>query len=64
MIYSMASLALIHGGDLYGYVGPGPALSMTWALLGLMATLGAALFALMAWPVRRLLRRRRQNRAS
>ncbi len=39
------------------YVGPGPGLSMMWALLGLLVTVLAAFSAIAVWPVRVLMRR-------
>jgi hypothetical protein len=45
----------------FAYVGPGPGLSMTWALVGLLATILAAVSAIALWPVRALFRRLRQK---
>lgn len=44
------------------YVGPGAGLSVLSALFGVLAAIGAALLFIVAWPVRRLMRKRRQNR--
>jgi hypothetical protein len=63
MISMTQSLAFINTFNLLAYVGPGPGLSMTWALFGLIATMGIALSGLVAWPIRRLLRRLRRQRA-
>ncbi|MCA9265047.1 MAG: hypothetical protein KDA60_14405 [Planctomycetales bacterium] len=46
------------------YVGPGPGLSMTWALLGLLATLFTAFAAVLFWPVRVALRKLRGSNQS
>jgi hypothetical protein len=43
------------------YVGPGPGLSMMWALLGLLVTILAAFSAIAVWPVRLLMRRWRRR---
>ena len=59
----MSLLDLTMHSELLAYVGPGPALSMTWALLGLFATLATAVFALFAWPIRRMVRRFRKPSA-
>ena len=48
--------------SLIGYVGPGPGLSMIGVLIGLLATLLAAFWAVAQWPLRVLLRRMKQNR--
>lgn len=41
------------------YIGPGAGLSLVGALWAVIAAVGAALFFVVAWPLRRLLRRRR-----
>ncbi len=41
------------------YIGPGPGLSMTWALIGLVGTVLSAVVALLFWPVKIMLRRLR-----
>lgn len=51
----MTSIAV--GTALLAYVGPGPGLSMTAALLGLLATVFLALLAFFSWPLRVLLRK-------
>ena len=47
---------------LLGYIGPGPGLSMIGALLGLAVTLGFALWAILLWPYRVLMRKLRERR--
>lgn len=54
---------LLTGGECLGYVGPGPGLSMIGVLIGLVATLLAAFWAVAMWPLRAFLRRRREERA-
>lgn len=49
---------------LFAYVGPGPGLSMAWALVGLFATLFVAAGAVAFWPIRVLLRRWREKRGA
>lgn len=46
-------------GDLLAYVGPGPGLTMLWALIALLGTIGLAVLYLLAWPLRMLIRRKR-----
>lgn len=53
---------LLTGGECLAYVGPGPGLSMIGVLIGLVATLLAAFWAVAMWPVRAILRRRREGR--
>ena len=53
---------LLTGGECLAYIGPGPGLSMIGVLIGLVATLLAAFWAVALWPLRALLRRRREGR--
>ncbi|MCT7373691.1 hypothetical protein [Chelativorans salis] len=43
----------------FAYVGPGAGLSLLGALWALIAAVGTVLIFIVAWPVRRMLRRRR-----
>lgn len=43
----------------HAYVGPGAGLSLLGALWGLLAGVGAALAFIVAWPIRRMLKKRR-----
>lgn len=45
------------------YIGPGAGLSLLGALWALVVALGAALVFVCAWPIRRLLRRLRADKA-
>ena len=45
------------------YIGPGPGLTMIWALIGLLATILTALSAIALWPLRLLFKRLRENRS-
>ncbi|MFA5938523.1 MAG: hypothetical protein WC809_04130 [Sinimarinibacterium sp.] len=45
------------------YVGPGAGLSLLGALWAVIATIAAALFFLLMWPLRRLIRRFAGNHA-
>jgi len=45
------------------YVGPGAGLSLLGALWALLIVLGTALLFIVAWPLRKMLRRRRAERA-
>lgn len=44
------------------YIGPGAGLSLLGALWALLVALGTALVFVIAWPVRRMLRRRQAER--
>lgn len=45
----------------FAYVGPGAGLSLLGALWALIAALGTAVLFVAAWPIRKMLRRRRQR---
>jgi hypothetical protein len=45
--------------NLLAYVGPGPGLTMFWAFVALLGTIGLAILYLLIWPVRMLIRRAR-----
>ena len=45
--------------SIIAYVGPGPGLSMGWALFALLATVFSAIFAVFLWPLRVALRKMR-----
>lgn len=47
----------------YAYVGPGAGLSLLGALWALIAAIATALIFVIAWPIRRMLRRRREAQA-
>ncbi|MEX2122634.1 MAG: hypothetical protein WD795_01995 [Woeseia sp.] len=46
----------------HAYVGPGAGLSLLGALWALIVAVGAALVFLVAWPIRRMRRRKREAR--
>lgn len=46
------------------YVGPGAGLSLLGALWALLIALGTALLFVVAWPLRKMIRRRRAERAA
>ncbi len=55
----VAALVLWPGAGM-AYFGPGAGITMLGAIWGVLLAIGFALFALLAWPVRALLRRRRR----
>lgn len=56
-------LALGLSAPALAYVGPGAGLGAIGAALGLIAAVVMALGAIIFWPIRRLMRRRRKNSA-
>lgn len=54
-------LALMVPTTAFAYVGPGAGLSLLGALWALIAAAGLALFFVVAWPLRRMLRKRRER---
>jgi hypothetical protein len=47
----------------YAYIGPGVDVTMIGAFIALLASMGAALWALLTWPIRRFFRRKKENSA-
>lgn len=52
----LLSLAI---GPLHAYVGPGAGISVLGSLLGILATILVAMAAIIFWPVRKLMKRRK-----
>jgi membrane protein implicated in regulation of membrane protease activity len=61
LIAATASLLLVLPGTAFAYVGPGAGLTMIGALWAVILALFMALFFVVAWPVRRMLRRARHK---
>ncbi|KXF78457.1 hypothetical protein ATN84_01270 [Paramesorhizobium deserti] len=45
----------------FAYVGPGAGLSLLGALWALLAAVAAAIFFIVAWPIRKMMRNRRRK---
>lgn len=60
----IAAAMLLLPGTAFAYVGPGAGLTMIGALWAVVLALFAALFFVVAWPVRRMLRQARHRRAA
>ncbi len=58
-----AAAMLLLPGTAFAYVGPGAGLTMIGALWAVILALFAALFFVVAWPVRRMLRQARHRKA-
>lgn len=50
-------------GPASAYIGPGAGISVLGSLLGIIAGVFLALFAVIAWPVRRMLKKRKARQA-
>jgi membrane protein implicated in regulation of membrane protease activity len=59
--FAVAAVALLAAGPALAYVGPGAGLSVLGALWGLLIAIAAAVAFVVAWPVRRWLKRRRER---
>jgi hypothetical protein len=53
LLFSLAA------GPLHAYVGPGAGISVLGSLLGILATILVAIGAIIFWPVRKLMKRRK-----
>ena len=53
----------IFSGTASAYIGPGAGISVLGSLLGIIAGVFIALFAVIAWPVRRMLKKRKARQA-
>lgn len=62
IIVAAAALALAFPAPAFAYIGPGAGLSLLGALWGLIAAVGVALAFVLAWPVRKMLRKRRERK--
>ena len=58
-LIAAAVAAVFWPGAGMAYFGPGAGVTMLSAISGVLLAIGFAVFALLAWPVRALLRRRR-----
>jgi hypothetical protein len=52
-------LLSLAAGPLHAYVGPGAGISVLGSLLGILATILVAMGAIIFWPVRKLMKRRK-----
>lgn len=60
----VASVCALVAWPATAYIGPGAGLSLVGALWAVIAAIGAALFFVLAWPLRRMMRRRRAEQAA
>lgn len=64
LVAAAAGVAIVMPTEAFAYFGPGAGLSLLGALWALLLAIGTALFFVLAWPVRKALRRRRAARAA
>ena len=66
-IYSVALLAVVlltMSSPALAYIGPGAGISVVGSLLGILATIFVAIGAILFWPLRKLLKRRKARRGA
>jgi hypothetical protein len=64
LFLAVAALAATLPGPALAYIGPGAGISLLGALWALVAAVGAAIVFVVAWPIRRALKRRRRPGAA
>jgi membrane protein implicated in regulation of membrane protease activity len=60
-LIALLMLALI-AGPAAAYVGPGAGISVLGSLLGILATIFVAIGAILFWPIRKLMKRRKAKK--
>ena len=50
---------LLASGGAIAYVGPGAGISVLGSLLGILVTIGVALLAIIMWPIRKMMKKRK-----
>lgn len=59
IILLLTALLALAAGPAHAYIGPGAGISVLGSLLGILATIVVAIGAILFWPVRKLLKRRK-----
>lgn len=49
---------------LLGYIGPGAGLGLLLSLIGLVAAIGGALFTVVAWPIRKAMKKKKMAKSA
>lgn len=57
-------LFFLAAGPLHAYIGPGAGISVLGSLLGILATILVAIGAIIFWPLRKLMKRRKAAAAA
>jgi len=55
---------LVTSGQALAYIGPGAGISVVGSLLSIIATFFVAIGAILFWPIRKMLKRRKERRAT
>lgn len=55
-------LLALSAGPAAAYIGPGAGISVLGSLLGILATIVVAISAIVFWPIRKLMRRRKAKK--
>ncbi len=63
LLVLLPALLLLHAPPAAAYIGPGAGITMLGALWGVIVAVVLAIGAVLFWPIRALLRRRRRNAA-
>jgi membrane protein implicated in regulation of membrane protease activity len=58
----LLALLLVTSGQALAYIGPGAGISVVGSLLSILATFFVAIGAILFWPIRKLLKRRKARR--
>jgi len=58
----LLALLLVTSGQALAYIGPGAGISVVGSLLSILATFFVAIGAILFWPVRKFLKRRKARR--
>ena len=62
--FILAGLSLLFSGTAMAYVGPGAGISVLGSVLGILATIFVAIGAIVFWPIRKFLKRKKAARGS
>jgi len=60
----LLALLLATSGQALAYIGPGAGISVVGSLLSILATFFVAIGAILFWPIRKMLKRRKARRAT
>ncbi len=60
---TLIALLTLFSGDVMAYIGPGAGIPVLGSLLGILSAIILAIAAIVIWPVRRMLKKKRQQQA-